>query len=228
MTNPFRQHFQRTVAATAARGTPTSVGGLRDDSAYTLMLAQLDEHRRALKAVESLERKADLKRQFLPAYDAWVAGVLDGAAGAQDDVLMTIMVWRIDVGDFRGALEIGAYAVRHDLALPDQYKRSTPCLLVEEFAEAALRSNRAGESIQVEPLLEIEWLTVVCDMPDEVRAKLHKAIGYGLAASDPAKALDHLRRALQLFANVGVKKDIERLERELKNSANGGQSGPGG
>ena len=65
-------------------------------------------------------------------------------------------------------------------------------------------------------------------MPDEVRAKLHKAIGYGLAASDPAKALDHLRRALQLFANVGVKKDIERLERELKNSATGGQSAPGG
>ncbi|MBO7930913.1 terminase endonuclease subunit [Burkholderia pseudomallei] len=228
MTNPFRQHFQRTVAATAARGTPTSAGGLRDDSAYTLMLAQLDEHRRALKAVESLERKADLKRQFLPAYDAWVAGVLDGAAGAQDDVLMTIMVWRIDVGDFRGALEIGAYAVRHELALPDQYKRSTPCLLVEEFAEAALRANRAGDPIQVEPLLEIEWLTVVCDMPDEVRAKLHKAIGYGMASSDPAKALDHLRRALQLFANVGVKKDIERLERELKNSASGGQSGPGG
>ncbi|RBJ77383.1 terminase [Pseudomonas sp. MWU12-2534b] len=228
MTNPFRQHFQRTVAATAARGTRTSVGGLRDDSAYTLMLAQLDEHRRALKAVESLERKADLKRQFLPAYDAWVAGVLDGAAGAQDDVLMTIMVCRVDVGDFRGALEIGAYALRHGLPLPDQYKRSTPCLLVEEFAEAALRANRAGEAVQVEPLLDIEQLTALADMPDEVRAKLHKAIGYGLAAFAPAKALDHLRRALQLFANVGVKKDIERLERELKNSVNGGQSGPGG
>ncbi|WP_175908412.1 MULTISPECIES: terminase endonuclease subunit [Burkholderia] len=228
MTNPFRQHFQRTVAARAARGTPTSVGGLRDDSAYTLMLAQLDEHRRALKAVESLERKADLKRQFLPAYDAWVAGVLDGAAGAQDDVLMTIMVWRVDVGDFRGALEIGAYALRHSLALPDQYKRSTPCLLVEEFAEAALRANRAGEPIQVDPLMDIEQLTALADMPDEVRAKLHKAIGFGLAASYPANALDHLRRALQLFANVGVKKDIERLERELKNSANGDQSGPGG
>ncbi|HDR9512022.1 terminase [Burkholderia cepacia] len=228
MTNPFRQHFQRTVAASASRGTPTSVGGLRDDSAYTLMLAQLDEHRRALKAVESLERKADLKRQFLPAYDAWVAGVLDGAAGAQDDVLMTIMVWRVDVGDFRGALEIGAYALRHGLALPDQYKRSTPCLLVEEFAEAALRANRAGEPIQVDPLIDIEQLTAAADMPDEVRAKLHKAIGFGLAATYPANALDHLRRALQLFANVGVKKDIERLERELKNSANGGQSGPGG
>lgn len=228
MTNPFRQHFQRTVAATAARGTPASVGGLRDDSAYTLMLAQLDEHRRALKAVESLERKADLKRQFLPAYDAWVAGVLDGAAGAQDDVLMTIMVWRIDVGDYQGALEIGAYALRHALPLPDQYKRSTPCLLVEEFAEAALRAHRAGDAIQVEPLVEIEQLTATADMPDEVRAKLNKAIGYGLSASDPARALEHLRRALQLFANVGVKKDIERLERELKNSTNGGQSGPGG
>ncbi|KWO24723.1 terminase endonuclease subunit [Burkholderia ubonensis] len=228
MTNPFRQHFQRTVAAKAARGSPASVGGLRDDSAYTLMLAQLDEHRRALKAVESLERKADLKRQFLPAYDAWIAGVLDGAGGAQDDVLMTIMVWRIDVGDYQGALEIGAYALRHGLALPDQYKRSTPCLLVEEFAEAALRANRAGESIQVEPLMDIEQLTAAADMPDEVRAKLHKAIGYGLAAAYPANALEHLRRALQLFANVGVKKDIERLERELKNSASGGQSGSDG
>ncbi|HDR9470977.1 terminase [Burkholderia multivorans] len=228
MTNPFRQHFQRTVAAKAARGTPAGVGGLRDDSAYTLMLAQLDEHRRALKAVESLERKADLKRQFLPTYDAWVAGVLEGATGAQDDVLMTIMVWRVDVGDFRGALEIGAYALRHGLPLPDQYKRSTPCLLVEEFAEAALRAHRAGEPIQVEPLLEIEQLTTGADMPDEVRAKLHKAIGYGLTAAEPARALDHLRRALQLFANVGVKKDIERLERELKNSASGGQRGPDG
>ncbi|WGS47104.1 terminase endonuclease subunit [Burkholderia sp. JSH-S8] len=228
MTNPFRQHFQRTVAAKAARGTPASAGGLRDDSAYTLMLAQLDEHRRALKAVESLERKADLKRQFLPAYDAWIAGVLDGATGAQDDVLMTIMVWRVDVGDYQGALEIGAYALRHGLTLPDQFKRSTPCLLVEEFADAALRANRAGESIQVEPLMDIEQLAAAADMPDEVRAKLHKAIGYGLTDAYPANALDHLRRALQLFANVGVKKDIERLERELKNSASGGQSGPGG
>lgn len=228
MTNLFRHHFQRTVAAKATRGTLAGVGGLRDDSAYTLMLAQLDDHRRALKAVESLERKADLKRQFLPVYDAWVAGVLEGAAGAQDDVLMTIMVWRIDVGDFRGALEIGAYALRHGLALPDQYKRSTPCLLVEEFAEAALRANRAGEPIQVEPLMDIEQLTATADMPDEVRAKVYKAIGYGLAAAYPAHALDHLRRALQLFANVGVKKDIERLERELKHSASGGQSGTDG
>ncbi|WP_321966506.1 phage terminase small subunit [Burkholderia cepacia] len=228
MTNRFRQHFQRSVAAKAARGAPAGVGTLRDDSAYTLMLAQLDDHRRALKAVESVERKATLKRQFLPAYDAWVDGVLAGGAGAQDDVLMTIMVWRIDGGDYQGALKIGAYALQHGLTLPDQFKRSTPCLLVEEFADAALRASRAGESIQVEPLVEIGRLTADADMPDEVRAKLNKAIGYGLTETDPPRALEHLRRALQLFANVGVKKDIERLERELKNTAAGDQSGPGG
>jgi hypothetical protein len=228
MTNRFRQHFQRTVAAKGSRGSSPGAGTLRDDSAYTLMLAQLDDNRRALKAVESFERKAELKRQFLPAYSAWVAGVLDGATGAQDDVLMTMMVWRIDVGDYQGAREIGAYALRHGLTLPDQFKRSTPCLLVEEFADGALRANRAGEAIEVAPLLDIELLTAAADMPDEVRAKLHKAIGYGLTAADPARALDHLRRALQLFANVGVKKDIERLERELKNTATGEQSGTGG
>lgn len=32
-------------------------------------------------------------------------------------------------------------------------------------------------------------------------------------------ALTHLRRALELHDKCGVKKDIERLERDIKNSA---------
>ena len=65
------------------------------------------------------------------------------------------------------------------------------------------------------------------DMPDEVRAKLCKALGLGLRNSanidsdTPDKdtattALAFLRRALELHARAGVKKDIERLERLLK------------
>lgn len=59
-------------------------------------------------------------------------------------------------------------------------------------------------------------------MPDEVRAKLHKVMGYGLRDNEqPELALNQLNRAFQLHERVGVKKDIERLERELKKAENG-------
>ncbi len=54
-------------------------------------------------------------------------------------------------------------------------------------------------------------------MPDQVRAKLHKVTGLVLRdAGEPAAALEHLRRAMQLDAQAGVKKEIERLDRELQ------------
>ncbi|WP_269059049.1 phage terminase small subunit, partial [Ralstonia solanacearum] len=46
-----------------------------------------------LKQVQSVERKAELKRKLLPEYAAWIRGVLDADTGAQDEVFMTVMVW---------------------------------------------------------------------------------------------------------------------------------------
>ena len=66
-------------------------------------------------------------------------------------------------------------------------------------------------------LLTVIEMTLAADMPDEVRAKLHKITGLVLRAEQqPEQALEHLARAMQLDVNAGVKKDIERLERELK------------
>jgi hypothetical protein len=59
-----------------------------------------------------------------------------------------------------------------------------------------------------------------------VRAKLLKAIGYGYdQISDKPAALECLRKALELHDKVGVKKDIERIEREIKNSGGAGSGG---
>ncbi|MDF6748501.1 terminase, partial [Escherichia coli] len=57
-------------------------------------------------------------------------------------------------------------------------------------------------------------------MPDIVRAKLHKITGYVLReAGRLTDALTHLQRAIQLERAIGVKKDIEQLERALKPKA---------
>jgi hypothetical protein len=117
-------------------------------------------------------------------------------------------------------------------------------MIAEEIAEAALKRLDQGEEpkegfVDLELLLTIDDLTADHDMHDEVRAKLAKAIGRELArqadAFDDAAAgadnlgipaggkraaiegaLKRLRRALELNAKAGVKKDIDRLEREAK------------
>lgn len=216
MTSPAQRHFQRVSAQLAAASA--GQGEALTGSAYDLMLAKLATDRRRLKDIHSVQRKIEVKRaELLPGYTEYVAGALAGGRGAQDDVLTTVMIWRIDAGDFAGALDIARYAVAHRMTLPDQYDRPLATAIAEEFAEAALASFRSGEDgadVAGAQLAEIEQLTAAHDMHDQVRAKLHKAIGYTAERDgDRASALGYLRRALELDPRAGVKQDIGRLEK---------------
>ena len=206
-------------AALAHQAADPSTGlAVAEGSAYELMLAKLHADRRDLKNIQSVERKIEHKRKILPDYEPWVDGVLSAASPRQDDVVMTVLVWRIDVGDYPGALAIADYALRNRLTLPDQYQRTLGCLLVEEIADAALRAIAAGQPPDVIAVRVIMDMARDEDMPDEVRAKGHKAIGLGLLEADPPAALAALREAMRLHDKCGVKKEIERLERATRSA----------
>jgi len=196
-------------------------------NAYELMLAQLAEHKRRLKGIQSFEHRAEIKRQFLPEYQPWVEGVLQGDSGQPDTVLMTVMVWLIDIGDIGQALPIARYALKNDLAMPDQYQRTTACVLAEETAERALRELGQEEQDEAafmgtDLIADVIALVDHYDMPDQVRAKLYKAFGYGLrAAGELEPARQALLRALDLNDRAGVKKDIERLDTDIARLAEG-------
>ncbi|EDX0905027.1 hypothetical protein GTE54_005185, partial [Salmonella enterica subsp. enterica] len=111
---------------------------VRADDGYALMQMQLHQDMERLHAVLSAEQKAAIKRQLLPHYADWVNGVLEGDSGAQDDVLMRVMVWRIDAGDIPGALDIAAYALRHRLNAPDGFGRSVAAIIADEISSQAL------------------------------------------------------------------------------------------
>ncbi|WP_186178039.1 phage terminase small subunit [Burkholderia gladioli] len=218
MNSPARRHQARVRAAmAAASATPGhTMAGHRQ---YDLMLVKLTSDRRRLKEIQSVASKIEIKRQMLPDYADYVAGVLEGGKGVQDDVLTNVLIWRIDVGDYAGALDIARYALAHSMTLPDQYERSLPAAVAEQFAEAGLLARMEGEQFPLHMLQEVEALTRQIDMHDQIRAKLHKALGYALEASDKPAALDMLRRAIALNDRVGVKKDITRLEAELRSGA---------
>ena len=237
-----RRHQARILAAEAAKAASASPLAARPTSgpaatAYELERARLGVDLRRLKEIQSKEGKIALKRELLPAYLPWITGVLEaeaaGGAGAQDDILTHVMIWRIDVGDFEGALPLIAYVLRHGLALPERFERTAATLIAEEIAEAAIQQLGQGEAFDFPLLLKVDDLTDPHDMPDQVRAKLKKALGLELAraaaamerdADGPAGgrrgalegALRYLRRALELNSKVGVKKEVERLEREIR------------
>lgn len=227
MTSPARKHYQRVTAAQAAGAAdPRAAQG---GEQYELHAAALWEARRTLKGIKSIEAKVAKKRELLPDFAAYVDGVIEGGNGAQDDVLMTIMLWRLDVGDLEGGIEVAEYALRHDLDTPDRFERDTASIVAEQVAEESLARLEAADpedlaSVAAELVVHLsraEALTSGADMHDQIRAKLHKALGYAYREKPGTldEALKHLRRALQLNDRVGVKKDIEKLEREQRNAA---------
>ncbi|KUY95491.1 terminase [Burkholderia territorii] len=223
---PARMHFERVSAARAAAAAApgeTMAGA----TPYELMLRKLAIDRRALKGVQSVTRKIEQKRKLLPEYADYVAGVLAGGRGAQDDVLVTVMVWRIDAGDYDGALAIAIYALKHGLVMPDQFDRSLASVVAEQFADAALQSFMEDGSFDAASLETIAELTERGDMHDQIRAKLYRALGYAVEKDEPVRALEFLRRALKYNERVGVKKDIDRLTKQVEASGRQGD-GTGG
>ncbi|MGQ7261210.1 phage terminase small subunit [Vreelandella sp. V005] len=218
MKSPARKHFEQVSAAKAA-GTATP-GEQQQGEQYELYNRALYEATRSLKDIKSIEHKVEKKRELLPDFMPYVDGVLGEGKGAKDDVLMTLMIWCIDTGDYEKALQIGAYAVKHNLDTPDRYARNTVSVLAEEIAEG-VKIQLAKEDADADALANVMARAVAiigdADMHDEIKAKVHKYYGYALrAAEDNEGALAQLKRALELNDKIGVKQDIQRLESAIK------------
>jgi hypothetical protein len=224
---PAQAHLQRKQAAQAAGNAPA--GATTQGSAFELMQAQLYQHRQQLKAIQSVERKIEAKREFLPLYIPWVRGVLESGQGAQDLVFTSVWVWAMDVGAYDMALAMASYILQHGLTMPDQYQRDPATTLIDEVADASLK-GKVPFVDATEVLQQVALLTDARDVPDQARAKLYKALAYAvvertsmsevdykeLPLDKAQQALPFMHRALELFSGVGVKKDIERLERRVK------------
>ncbi|AXO13783.1 phage terminase small subunit [Thalassospira indica] len=209
MKSPARMHFEKTLAAkqTAA---PTGAAAVPAEAGIAAKFrALLGSHKAILKAIQSKVEKANVKRELLPEYEPYVEGVLSAQSGAQDDILVTIMLWRLDAGDIAGALPIVAYALDSGMTMPEGFKSNIAAMVLDVITD-----NEPTDE-QLDVLLEAIELTKAHDMPDEVRAKAHKAAGLLLEETDPAKAFEHFKIALDFNSKCGVKGRIDKLEKQI-------------
>ncbi len=207
-------------------------------SEYQQLLAKLHDDLRALSEIQSIEMRIEKKRSMIQAFLPWCEGALsieEGAQAPQDEILVTVMIWALDIQNWDLALTIAAHCIKHGLALPERYSRTLGCLVTEEIAEYAIQNEGKVPHevlMRARPGDGPEY-----DMPDQARAKFHRALGESFARqaetfdpkaeSAPAggkpalidSALSELHRALQLNKKVGVKKHVQELEREAKKLA---------
>ncbi|HBU2533258.1 TPA: terminase [Klebsiella pneumoniae] len=231
MLTPAQRHFQRVMAE---RHGKTDEQSDTARTAHEQIMHRLRMDQSALKRVQSDQAKAAMKRQLLPHYEGWIEGTLDGDSGRQDEVIVTLMVWAIDAGDYVLAARIGRYVVAHGLLMPDRFNRTAATILVDEICDPILVQVKADDTTDVTPYLtvldDVADFTADSDMPDVVRAKLCKARAFALrngTTEQQTTALTLLRQALTLDAGAGVKKEIERLARVVKKAAASAGAGAG-
>lgn len=223
MLTPAQKHFQKVMAE---RHGKTDEQSDTARTAHEQIMHRLRMDQSALRRVQSDQAKAAMKRQLLPHYEGWIEGTLDGDSGRQDEVIVTLMVWAIDAGDYALAVRIGRYVVTHGLLMPDRFNRTAATVLVDEICDPILVQVKADDATDVTPYLavldEVAEFTASSDMPDVVRAKLCKVRAFALRNGTPEEqstALELLRQALTLDAGAGVKKEIDRLARVVKKAA---------
>lgn len=227
-------------AILAASGIALDETGANDDAELTGEVAkvvlQLQADRRALKEIKGTERKVAAKIGMLPAYAGWRDGVLAAGAserGPLDQVFTTLMAWTIDVGDYVTALPMVEHAVVHKLDMPSDFNRDPLTFAIDQICEDAIRAYDQGEdAAKTFPALVLPMLQDLVkdhdvDLHDEVEAKLHRALGMAILAGANPDDEDDLRqrrvqtllayqRAYDINPRVGVKKDMDRLKRELR------------
>ena len=215
MTSPALRHFLKVTAAKEAALAEDfeMMDGL---SNYELMLVKLNSDRRRLRDIQSVSRKADVKKELLPEYDTYVEGVLAGGKGVQDEVIVTLLIWSLDADDLTRALPLIDYAVKNDMALPDSYNRNLATAVVDEFVASVQRMYQATETYPLEEIERIKSLTSDKDMPDEALAKLYKVLGEAQEAAELLEvAYENYSRAYELNSRVGVKTQMNRLKKQL-------------
>lgn len=190
------------------------------DREYQLILMRLNHDKQTLKSMQSIAAKTSYKAEILNNYKPWIDGVLTIEKPVYDEVVMTILAWSIDAGDYDYGLDIAEFALKHDFELPPQFGRTLPTFIAEEIANASIQNGSVDQSI----LNRVRTLTEKLDMFDQVRAKLLKASGLTLLKTaevnndiqEYEQAVVLLEQALTIDPKAGVKKIIEQSRKRLE------------
>lgn len=170
-----------------------------------------------LSNIQSISHKKELKAELLPSYLPWIEGTIAEGVGAQDDMLVKLMVWCLDTHDFKVATDIAEYALLNDFVMPEPFKRDVATVFAEQFSDEMLSLDRDPDASNIVDHADLIQRAIDSttgqDMPDQVRAKLYRVLGDSLKDAKLNEAINAYEKAIKLDDKVGCKKDLEQLRK---------------
>ena len=170
-----------------------------------------------LSNIQSISHKKELKAELLPSYLPWIEGTIAEGVGAQDDMLVKLMVWCLDTHDFKVATDIAEYALLNDFVMPEPFKRDVATVFVEQLSDEMLSLDKDPDASNIADHADLIQRAIDSttgqDMPDQVRAKLYRVLGDSLKDAKLNEAINAYEKAIKLDDKVGCKKDLEQLRK---------------
>ncbi len=174
------------------------------------MFSQLQQ----LADIRSIQEKIAKKAEWLPEYAGYIEGCLVTSPAPQNNVLVRLMIWAADVGDYEQAVRIAEFALLNEMVMPEGHTRSIAEFITEQCSQDFIKDHELAvkNASVIEKIIEIGTGE---SMVDEVRAKGFRALGDALRDAQPVEALNAYKNALRFNTNAGCVKQVTQLEKKL-------------
>lgn len=166
-----------------------------------------------LHQLNSLDQRQQLKRsELLPKYQEYVTRYRESGLNFPNQVLMYVLVWLFDTGEFVAGQELADFAMSQGQELPERFRRNVPTFVADAVIEWAEAEHKAGRSPEpyvsdLLPRVDGEW-----KLFERIPARYHRMLGFlAMDRKEWVQAVTHLERAEALYPEI-------RVETRLKGS----------
>jgi hypothetical protein len=170
-----------------------------------------------LHQLNSLDQRQQLKcSELLPKYQEYVTRYRESGLNFPNQVLMYVLVWLFDTGEFVAGQELADFAMSQGQELPERFKRNIPTFVGDAVIDWAEAEHKAGHSPEpylsdLLPRVETEW-----KLFERIPARYHRLLGFmAMDRKDWALAVTHLERAEALYPEIRVETRLKGARKAL-------------
>lgn len=210
MLSPAAAHKKQVSHGAASRPVQPEKGG----DAATILAFEADLNR--MSHIRSRQRRNQFKRDLIPTYQPWINEQMqsESVSAKRQRMFVWLLLWRVDAGDWMGALDMLPFAFAHGMQAPQDFSRTLAEAVTEQIIDGVV--NQKQEAEQVGLLNDLQRMIAGKDITDEISAKLHKCLGVAYLVSEPQKALGLFEQAIKLNPRAGVRRLIDKLNKPAK------------
>ena len=197
---------------TAQTGQAVPLAPSAGNTHQNLWLAQFDAELSQMSHIKSRTRRIKAKQQVLARYQDWLEALIECTdwTRRQKNMFVWLLVWHLDVGDWRHGLDLARFALNAGFTAPKEFARNLAETVCEEITNGILKADVCHNHLVL--LDDLAALVESQDMADQITAKLLKARALARIPLEPEKARELLLQALELDPKSGVKRHLKAVD----------------